>query len=315
MREQIGPRVASTSTQFAQGSPAAMRIVHARTTVLKTTLLVLCLTACGLWLEAVAQDASAPATAPPAPASANAPNATSSSQGEPPGAESVKLLESFSEKAIESEQHSIDTIKWMLAFGASLVTAIVAVGAFLGYRELKTISEDARRQARRAVQSELTDLREICVAAKDIATESARTLRYLMSVAGQDPPEQDIIRKALWSIRHVREQAKKLADLKYPDPALEAWTYSMEAYCFASLDDFEEAVKTQREALKIAAQHHAVSYLNLACYLNRAGHPAEAAEQVKKAIAVGGDKIRQRARVDDDLETLRRDKKYEELFA
>lgn len=89
----------------------------------------------------------------------------------------------------------------------------------------------------------------------------------------------------------------------------------MEAYCFASLDDFGEAVKTQREALKVATQHHAVNYLNLACYLNRAGHPADAAAELKKAIAVGGEKIKQRARVDEDLETLRQDKRYEELFA
>lgn len=297
-----------------------MRSIYARATVEKAMLVVLCLAACGCWREANALDAPTPSSAPPAASSANARgNVTSSPQetrSEAGGVDkSVELLERFSEKTIESEQHAIEAIQWMLAFGASLVTAIVAVGAFLGYRELKTISENARRQARRAVESELTDLREICVAAKDIAMETARTLRYVMSQAGREHPDEDVIRKALWSIRHVREQAKKLADLKYPDLALEAWTLSMEAYCFASLDNFAEAIKTQREALKVATEHHAVNYLNLACYLNRAGHPADAATELRRAIAVGGERIRERAKCDDDLETLRQDGSYKDLFA
>ena len=178
----------------------------------------------------------------------------------------VRLLERFSEKTIQSEEHSIDTIKTIFEGGLTFVSAVLAIAAFLGYRELKSVAKNAKQHAAQAVQKELASLRDVGFTAKEIATQSLRAIRYIMIAEQHTPADAYSIRQALESVLALQQQAKKLCDLGFPDPALEAWTVSMEAYCYASLDDFEKAAEKQRAALRIETDRHAISYLNLAIW-------------------------------------------------
>jgi tetratricopeptide (TPR) repeat protein len=252
-----------------------------------------------------AQSQPAPATQPP--------EQTTTTAIAP--SEDVRLLERFSEQTIQSEEHSIDTIKTVFEGGVTFVSAVLGIAAFLGYRELKSVAKNAKRNAVQAVHQELASLREVGIAAKEVATQTLRAIRYITIAETHKPPDAYSIRQALDSVLAVRQQAKKLSDLGFPDRALEAWTLSMEAYCYASLEDFVQAAEKQRAALHMTTHHHAVSYLNLACYLARAGKLEEAAQSLKSAIADGGEAIKQKAVTDPDLSTLRSDARYRQLFA
>lgn len=247
----------------------------------------------------------------PAPASRPAePTASAVAPGD-----DVRLLETFSEKTIQSEERSIDTIKTVFEGGVTFVSAVLGIAAFFGYRELKSVAKDARRHAVESVQQELASLRELGLTAKEIASQTLRAIRSITIAERSKPPEAARIRQALESVLEVRRQAERLSKLGFCDRELEVWTVSMEGYCYASLNDFARAVEKQSEALRMAPRPDALGYVNLACYLAQAGKLDEAAGSLRTAIDQGGEVIKKKAATDPDLATLRSDRRFRDLFS
>jgi tetratricopeptide (TPR) repeat protein len=174
--------------------------------------------------------------------------------------------------------------------------------------------QEAKRLATEAVQSELASLREVVVIAKEIAVWTLRAIRYITIAMQHTPPEAFSIHEAQVAIREVQDQANNLRELKFEDVRLEAWTLSMEAYCFAALGSFEEAIAKQKEAIKIGPQQLATNYLNLGCYLARKREFTEAAQALLTAYATGGAAMKDKAKGDPDLAEMRKQPVYKELF-
>lgn len=117
--------------------------------------------------------------------------------------------------------------------------------------------------------------------------------------------------RALVELKRHAEALDCLDELAYFEHDVE-WRLVTEAWCRRRVDDLPTAIKCMRRLIEVDPRS-SIAHFNLGCYLALIGAREEALEEV--TVACGMDeRFREHARTEPDLDSLRDDPRFSELY-
>lgn len=240
--------------------------------------------------------------APGAPTSATPVGSREAATTPADGAQ-LKAISEISSMTIKASQDVVEQTKWIFTVLSVLLTGLLAVLAFLGFQNIRNVADSVRDEARRRVDTEITELHRIISLWTQIAVRTQAALR-LGSIADKLPPtdanRQSYLQRAIAAVRDVRLAAESL-----DDRATVTWTYSFEAYCLRGLRQYANAIAVQIIAMQMSEIDDPMDHYNAACFYALAGNAESAVVQLGLAIQSGGERYKTYAKSDLDFALIR----------
>ena len=134
----------------------------------------------------------------------------------------------------------------------------------------------------------------------------------LLEAPGARPAALTLKVRALVELKRHAEALDSLDELAYFAHDVE-WRLVTEAWCRRRLDDLPGAIKCMRRLIEVDPRS-AIGHFNLGCYLALGDQHEEALEQVTVACGME-ERFREHARTEPDLDPLREDPRFVELYS